>query len=86
MNQIFSGCAIAGFGLGAVTGVALAEPTPQCGGVDENTQDCSREGRQAGIPGGWRFESRDEFPERRCAPGPDGGVNCTGLSVLLEWI
>jgi uncharacterized protein (DUF779 family) len=27
--------------------------------------------------GSGRLKSRDEFPDKRCAPGEDGGVNCT---------
>jgi hypothetical protein len=52
------------FRLGALTvlallltlavGAASGAPLPQCGGVEEDSQDCSREGRQTGVPGGWR--------------------------------
>ena len=42
------------------TGRIAQAPEGQCGGIDEDPKDCSSEGRQGGIPGGWtEFRSYD---------------------------
>ena len=48
---------VAGLLLSLAVGPASGAPLPQCGGVEEDSQDCSREGRQTGVPGVWRGDS-----------------------------
>jgi hypothetical protein len=68
-------------GIGAAAVLSLASaPLPQCGGIEEDSKDCSREGRQSPA-GGWvdssgRGSGRDKSPgavARRC-----NGGDCRG--------
>lgn len=58
--------------LASVSGVVqpiAAAPLPQCGGINENPQECSREGRQGGIPGGWRLPVEGAKTAHSCPSG-----------------
>jgi hypothetical protein len=76
MVKFFSSAALAlGIAFAAFTLPSVAAPEPQCGGVDENTRECSREGRQS--PAGGAVED-DRGTGRLLATGecPRGSREC----------
>jgi hypothetical protein len=76
---------------GRGSGRVLAEPLPQCGGENEDSKDCSREGRQS--PAGGAVDaapvemSASDCPKgsRDCFPDDRVGNRGSGRVALALW-